>query len=104
MPFEDLDGRGLAGAVRAEEREHLASRHLEIDVVHGDPLAVALQQPFDADHRVGRHPAIFAPPRAARYPRMVALPSIERLNLRSGCQPMVPANVPRCRARQLPGS
>ena len=30
-PLEDLDGRRLAGAVRAEEREDLAALHVEVD-------------------------------------------------------------------------
>ena len=31
QPFEDFDGRGLAGAVRAEQAEHFAGKDLEVD-------------------------------------------------------------------------
>ena len=42
--FEDLDGRRLAGAVRAEQAEALAARDLEIEAVDGDDVAVALDE------------------------------------------------------------
>ena len=35
-------GGGFAGAVRAEEAEHLAGRHRERQVVHRQDLAIAL--------------------------------------------------------------
>ena len=51
---------GLAGAVRPEEAEHLAARHVEGDVVDGGEAAESLGQPVDLDqHRlaVGGHAA-----------------------------------------------
>ena len=50
--LEDLDGRRLAGAVRAEQAEDLAAGDLEVDAVDGDEVAVALGQAADADHRI----------------------------------------------------
>ena len=42
--LEDLDGGGLAGAVRSEQGEHFALLHLEADVAHGHVVAVGLGQ------------------------------------------------------------
>ncbi len=44
VALEDLDGRRLAGAVRAEQAEHLAALHGDVDAAHGLELAVALAQ------------------------------------------------------------
>src|SRR5581483_1532743 len=44
VALEDLDGRRLAGAVRAEQAEHLAGTDLEVDPAHRLVLAVALAQ------------------------------------------------------------
>ena len=41
VALEDLDGRRLAGAVRAEQAEDLARRHLEVDSAHRLERAVA---------------------------------------------------------------
>ena len=49
--LEDLDGRGLAGAVGAEQGEHLAPLHVEADVAHGDGVAVGLRQVLDGHGR-----------------------------------------------------
>ena len=46
---DDLDGRGLAGAVRAQEREHLALPDRERYVVDRQQIAVALRQVLDVD-------------------------------------------------------
>ena len=43
--LEDLDGRRLAGAVRAEQAEHLALMDIEADPVDGDHLAVRFRRP-----------------------------------------------------------
>ena len=51
--LEDLDRRRLAGAVGAEQREHLALLHLEADVVHGHGVAVGLGQVLHGDRRHG---------------------------------------------------
>ncbi len=42
--FEDLDGRGLAGAVRTEHAETLAGADLEIEAGHRGDVAVVLGQ------------------------------------------------------------
>src|SRR5690606_6464277 len=44
--------RRLAGAVGAEEAEELATRHDEVDALHGGEIAVALHELVDLDHRV----------------------------------------------------
>jgi len=54
---QDADGRRLAGAVGAEQSEHLARGDLEVDSVHcPDVSGVSLGQPGDLDrrHRHGR--------------------------------------------------
>jgi len=53
-PFENLDRRGLAGAVRPEEREDLSARDFEIDACHNVERSVALAQATDADDGVHR--------------------------------------------------
>src|SRR5690606_31344296 len=50
-PLEDLDGRRLAGAVRAEDREDLAALDPQVDAVHGALGAVALAQAADVHGR-----------------------------------------------------
>jgi hypothetical protein len=47
---EDADGGGLAGAVRAEQTEHLALVDGERDARERGDLLVALLEPFDGDH------------------------------------------------------
>ena len=42
---QDADGRGLAGAVGAEEGEHLARCDVEVDAVEHGEVAVGLAQP-----------------------------------------------------------
>jgi hypothetical protein len=46
---QDPHGRRLAGAVRAEEAEHGARRHAQVDAVEGVDVAEALAQAFDRD-------------------------------------------------------
>ncbi len=55
VALEDLDGRRLAGAVRAEEPEDLACGHLEADPAERLDAAVRLAQVADADR--SRHAA-----------------------------------------------
>ena len=43
------DGRGFAGAVRAQKTENFAAMRLEADVVHGDERSESLGQMFDLD-------------------------------------------------------
>ena len=50
---EDREQRRLAGAVRADHREHLAGRGGEVDIVESEPVAEALRQPDRLD-RGGR--------------------------------------------------
>ena len=49
VALEDLDGRRLAGAVRAEQAEHLAACDREVDPAKGLVLAVALAQAGNRD-------------------------------------------------------
>ena len=49
QPQQDADGRGLAGAVRAQEPENLALGDAERDLVHGAHASEALGEPFDLD-------------------------------------------------------
>src|SRR5258707_7243981 len=60
--FEDLHRGGLAGAVRAEEREDLPAPHIQIDASDRLVAAIALHQAADADHRLrmGRGGAFLA--------------------------------------------
>ena len=51
--FEDLDRRGLAGAVRAEQAEALAAAHRQRQAVHGHHIAVALHEAFASECDVG---------------------------------------------------
>src|SRR5690606_30563847 len=53
QPDEALDGRALAGAVRAEQRQDLAARGLEVEPVDGDQVPERLAQAPDPDHRAG---------------------------------------------------
>ena len=46
-------GRRLAGAVRPEKPEHLATADLERDVVEGDPIAESLREALDRERRTG---------------------------------------------------
>ena len=45
VALEDLDGRGLARAVRPEQAEHLADADREVEPVDGRAIAVALHEP-----------------------------------------------------------
>ena len=51
--LEDLDRGGLAGAVRPEQREHLAALHLEAHVAHGEGVPVGLGEMLDGHRRHG---------------------------------------------------
>ncbi len=53
VPLEDLDGRRLAGPVRAEEREQLAPADLERDAREHRTAVVCLAQVPDPDRGVG---------------------------------------------------
>src|SRR5207248_9109109 len=55
VPFQDLNGRGLARAVRAEQREHLAPRYREVERVDRDRGAVRFAQPPYGYRRVVHH-------------------------------------------------
>ena len=44
QPFADLDGRGLAGAVRAEEAEAFAVANFEVEAVYGDDIAIGFPE------------------------------------------------------------
>ena len=47
------DGRGLAGAVGAEEAEDASTAHFDVERIDGGALAVALRQPDGAQHDLG---------------------------------------------------
>ena len=46
---EDADGGGLAGAVVAEQAEHGAGRHVEVEVAEGPEVVEALAEPLGPD-------------------------------------------------------
>ena len=50
---DDVEQRGLPGAVRAEDGAPLAGRDVEVDVAHGDEAAVAPADPPQAEDRRG---------------------------------------------------
>ena len=54
---EDLDGCGLAGAIRTEQREDRAFRDVQVDAVEDPEVTIGLAQPDDIDRRssVGCH-------------------------------------------------
>ena len=95
---EDADGGGLAGAVLAEEAEHLAVGHVEIDAVDGVDVAEVLGQATGLDRRtrgggfavsrrfVGRHrPRLYRAPAESGSPSRPevrsAPPSVSRETL-----------------------
>ena len=61
QPQQHGDGRGLAGAVAAQQPEHRAARHREGQIVDRDDLAVHLAQVPDIDGGAVRHGRIIAP-------------------------------------------
>ena len=56
VALEDLDGRGLAGAVGPEQGEDLSDLDLEVETVHRGDAAVVLREAFDDDGGRARHP------------------------------------------------
>ena len=48
--IDDLDGRGLAGAVRAQQREHFAFPDVERYIVDRQQIPVTLRQFLDFDY------------------------------------------------------
>src|SRR5262249_11537916 len=55
-PIEHPHSRGLAGPVRAEQAEHLARRHVEVDPLDGlDPAGIRLAEPSDLDACLAFH-------------------------------------------------
>src|SRR6185369_11910260 len=52
---EHLDQRGLAGAVLADQRVHLARPQREADVVEGEGAGEPFGHPGHLEHRRGRH-------------------------------------------------
>src|SRR4051812_11705451 len=67
VALEDLDRRRLAGAVRAEQAEHLTAAHGYVDPAHRLELAVALAQRVNLDRRRVAHGSIIsASPRDSR--------------------------------------
>src|SRR4051812_30548814 len=68
IALEDLDRRGLAGPVRAEQPEDLSSDQLEGDAAYGLVVAVALAQLAHLDGGVGHGSEIRRPHRPRRGP------------------------------------
>ncbi|WP_449488548.1 hypothetical protein [Streptomyces purpurascens] len=60
MAFDGLQGRGLAGPVRAEQRVELPLPHLERQVLHGVEVAVAEVEAFNVDDWCRGHVSISA--------------------------------------------
>src|SRR3954452_6584 len=65
VALEDLDGRGLAGAVGAQQAEHLAARDLDVDPPDGSEPPIVLVQVAHEDGGGIGHPRIVA--RALRW-------------------------------------
>ena len=72
-PLEDLDRRGLTGAVRPQEAETLAPENLQVETVDGDDVPVALDE-ARAANGVGRHGMILR--HDARFYRGAGAPRI----------------------------
>ena len=71
---EHPDRRRLAGAVRADEAEHLAALDLEVDALHRlDPARVGLLEPAHLDRGAGWHQRSHLQPplRPSHRPRLV---------------------------------
>ena len=56
--LDAFDGGGLAGTVRADQADHLAGAHVEVESVDDDPLAVGLAEPSDGDDVRSCHASI----------------------------------------------
>ena len=71
QPVEHVHQRALAGAVLAQQRQHLAAAHREIDIAVRDHAAVALGDAAKLEEGVGLHLARNVPPgeRARPLPR-----------------------------------
>ena len=50
-PGDDIDARGLAGAVRSDEAENFAGGDLEAENIERAEAAEALHQPVDGEER-----------------------------------------------------
>ena len=72
QPFEDLDRRRLAGAVRTEQTEALAATHLERQAVDCDDVAVAFLQILASHCKF--HVAQFSMQSAIRVRLLTAVP------------------------------
>ena len=68
VALEDLDDRGLAGAVRPEQGEDLAALHFEVDASHGLDGAEVLAQPVYRHSQVHGGKATQAGPRPGSPP------------------------------------
>ena len=69
----DLDGRRLAGAVRAEQAEALAGLDVEVDPVDGHDVLVGLAKAADAQGGAGHFGAAAAPAFSiVRAPRRIS--------------------------------
>ena len=83
QPFEDLDRRRLAGAVRAEQAEALAAAHLERQAVDGHDVAVAFLQILAAHCKFH---VVHSPRKAAIRVRLLTVPDTVMSPLLNSCQ------------------
>jgi hypothetical protein len=68
--LEDLDRRGLAGAVRSDDAKDLVPLDAERQVIDGDDVTVGLAQVFDGDrgfHSCPRYASPSAPGKCRGY-------------------------------------
>ncbi len=90
-----LDQRGLAGAVRPDQRVDLALRQVQRDLARGDHGAVGLADPPDLEHRLSHAAPPRRPARSARRGR-TARPS-------AAARPEGSANSPTARPARVRG-
>jgi hypothetical protein len=55
---QHAEGAALAGAVGAEQPQHLAAPHLQVEAVHGDEVAVAHHQLLQRQDRAAHRQAL----------------------------------------------
>src|SRR5581483_7593107 len=91
VALQDLDGRRLAGAVRAEQPEHLARLDAEVDAAQRGAIAVALLESVDDDRAAHSSSASqWAGANETRRPV-----SASTISLQSGWCPTATTVVPR---------
>src|SRR5213078_968001 len=89
-PQQQPQGGGLAGAVRAEQAEHLPGADIEVKVVQGAEAAVMLRQPLGVQehggHSFGGDAPFYSLPPGGREPkRQIRLMRSRRACSRISC-------------------